>query len=150
MVSTSEIIVVVVSVDTADLVRFPSSSLPPRSGSRPGRQESSLPFAACTSARQPWMVPYATWREPRCCSPMSSQRRTRRWEEVVPLSRPPRHGSYSCAGPRCAAASSTSRCLLGVAKQDVSPSGPRSVLTKTQIGRITRSKTHRVGGAVHP
>jgi hypothetical protein len=29
-------------------------------------------------------------------------------------------------------------------------SEPRRVLTETQIGKISRSKTHRVGGAVHP
>jgi hypothetical protein len=64
---------------------------------------------------------------------------------------PPRHEPCSCAGPRRAAMPGTSRCPRGAAKQDVNtPSEPRRVLTETHIGKRPRSKTHRVGGAVHP
>jgi hypothetical protein len=47
IVSTSEVMVAV-SADTADLVRFPSSSSPPRPGSRPRRRylPGSLPHAS--------------------------------------------------------------------------------------------------------
>jgi hypothetical protein len=118
MVSTSEL-AVVVSVDTADLVRFISSSSLPRSGSRPGRRESSPKSAACIAVLRPWTEPCAMWREPRCHSPLSSRKCTRRREEVALPARPPRRGPYSCVGPHRAAVPGTSRCLHGVVQQDV-------------------------------
>jgi hypothetical protein len=62
------------------------------------------------------MTPYKTRREPRCHSPSSSRRRTRRWGELVPPAHPPHHGPCSCAGPCRAAVSGTSRCPRGAKK----------------------------------
>jgi hypothetical protein len=71
--------------------------------------------------------------------------------ELAPPARLPRRGPCSCAGPHRTAVPSTSRCPRGAAKQDVNISSePRRVLTETQIGKIPRSKTHRVEGVVHP
>jgi hypothetical protein len=71
--------------------------------------------------------------------------------ELVPPARPPHRRPCSCAGPRRAAVPGTSRCPRDAKKQDAyTPSEPRRVLTETQIGKTSRSRTHRVGGAVHP
>jgi hypothetical protein len=53
---------------------------------------------------------------------------------VAPPARPPRRGPCSCAGPRRAAVSGTSRCLRGATKQDINiPSKLRRVLKEPQI-----------------
>jgi hypothetical protein len=109
MVSTLELIMVVSAV-TTDLARFLSSSSPSRPGSRLGRRISSPSSTPYAAARQPWMVPYKTWREPLCRSPPSSRRCTRRREETTPPARPPHRGPCSCASPRPLVLSGTSRC----------------------------------------
>jgi hypothetical protein len=150
MVSMSALIMVV-PLTLRTWSASPSSSSPPRPGSRPGRQESSPLSAACTVAQRPWMEPYETRREPQCHSPSLSRRHTCQWGELVTPARRPRRGPCNCAGPRRAAVLGTSRYPHGAKKQDAqTPSEPRRVLTETQIGKISWSKTHRVGGVVHP
>jgi hypothetical protein len=136
--SMSELIVAV-SADNVDLIRFPLLFF------AFARQESSPWSAACVAARRPWTEPCATWQEPRCHSPPSSRRCTRRREEVAPPAHPPRRGLCSCTGPRRAAVPGTSRCLHGTAQQDENIHENQDVYSKNsrsknvQGRKLTRS-----------
>jgi hypothetical protein len=116
MVSTSELILVV-SADTADLVRFPL-----------------LFFASAT-----WAVAWEAGIFPVVCrvrhgaatldGPLRDATGTSLTRGGGAAPCPPRCGPCSCSSPRHAAVSGTSRFLRGATKQDVNiPSEPRYVL----------------------
>jgi hypothetical protein len=140
MVSTSELTVVVFA-NTTDLVRFPLLFFASAIWVVAWNWESSLLSAACAVVQRHWMVPYATWREPHCHSPPSSQRHTHQQEEVAPPAHLPHLGSCSCAGPRQEAAPGTSRCS---SREPSSPSW-RPCAGQTELGRIAPS-TRRLDG----
>jgi hypothetical protein len=112
-------LIMVMSADTANLVRFLFFSSPPWPGSRLGRRNSSPSSAPYAMARRPWMAPCVMWQEPCRRSPPLSRRRTHRWEVSAPLACPLRRGPCSCAGPRRAVVPGTSRCPRGATKQEV-------------------------------